>query len=170
MVLATFSTASRARSTSPPDPSAHQLSGDNAANPDLRSLDRLVGTWTLGEDTAGTTTYEWLPGHHFLLQHFDLTLHGHRVTGLEVIGHLKPFNEDPTTDIWSRAYDSNGNTLDYVYEVDDQTLTIWAGGKDSPAFYRGEFSSDGRTNTGTWTYPGGGYRSSMTRDKTQREG
>jgi hypothetical protein len=27
-----------------------------------------------------------------------------------------------------------------------------------------------RTNTGTWTYPGGGYRSSMTRDKTQREG
>ena len=56
-----------------------------------------------------------------------------------MIGHLKPFNEDPTTDIWSRAYDSNGNTLDYVYEVDDQTLTIWAGGKDSPAFYRGEF-------------------------------
>jgi hypothetical protein len=136
---------------------------DNAPNPDLHSLDRLVGTWTLGEDTTGTTTYEWLPGRHFLLQHFDLTLHGHRVTGLEVIGHLKPFNEDPTTDICSRAYDSNGNTLDYVYEVDDQTLTIWAGSKDSPAFYRGEFSSDGRTNTGTWTYPGGGYQSSMTR-------
>ena len=107
-------------------------SSDEAANPDLRSLDRLVGSWTLGEDTAGTATYEWLPGRHFLLQHFDLTLHGHRITGLEVIGHLKPFNEDPTIEIWSRAYDSNGNTLDYVYEVDDQTLTIWAEARTRP--------------------------------------
>lgn len=137
--------------------------GDEGTDPDLRSLDRLVGTWTLGEDTAGTVTYEWLPGGHFLIQRFDLTLHGHPVTGIEVIGHLKPFGEDASAEIWSRAYDDSGNTLDYVYEVDGQTLTIWAGGKDSPAFYRGEFSTDGRTNTGTWTYPDGGYRSSMTR-------
>jgi hypothetical protein len=52
----------------------------------------------------------------------------------------------------------------------DHLARAGPGGKDSPAFYRGEFSPDGRTNTGTWTYPGGGYRSSMTRDKTQREG
>jgi hypothetical protein len=129
-------------------------------NPDLRSLNRLVGTWTLGEDTTGTITYEWLPGGHFLIQRFELTLHGHVVSGLEVVGHLKPFGEDPTAEIWPRAYD---NTLDYVYELDENTLTIWAGGKNSTAFYRGEFSPDGRINIGAWTYPGGGYRSSMTR-------
>lgn len=46
---------------------------------------------------------------------------------------------------------------------DETTLTIWAGAKGSPAFYRGEFSPDGRSNTGTWAYPDGGYQSSMTR-------
>jgi hypothetical protein len=139
--------------------------GDTVPSADLQSLNRLVGTWMLGEDTTGTVIYEWLPGGHFLVQHFDLVLHGHPVTGMEVIGHLKPFDAEPTPDIWSRAYDNNGNTLDYVYEVDEHTLTIWAGGKGSPAFYHGEFSPDGRTNTGTWTYPGGGYRSSMTRQE-----
>ena len=133
-------------------------------NPDLRSLDRLVGTWTLGGDTSGTVSYEWMDGGYFLLQHFDLTLHGHRVTGMEVIGHWRPFGEDPGADISSRAYDMEGNTLDYVYEVEDNTLTIWAGAKGSPAFYRGEFSPDGRSNTGTWVYPDGGYQSSMTRE------
>jgi hypothetical protein len=101
---------------------------------------------------------------YFLLQHFDLILHGHRVTGLEVIGHWKPYEQEPERDICSRAYDNSGSTLDYVYEVDDDTLTIWAGAKGSPAFYRGKWSDDGRTNSGTWTYPGGGYQSSMTRE------
>jgi hypothetical protein len=134
------------------------------AHPDLKSLDRLIGTWQLGEDTTGTVTYEWLPGGHFLVQNFDLTVHDHTVTGIEVIGHLKPFGEEPSDEIWSRAFDNAGNTLDYVYEVTGDTLTIWAGEKHSPAFYRGEFSADGRTNVGEWTYPdGGGYRSSMTR-------
>jgi hypothetical protein len=64
----------------------------------------------------------------------------------------------------SRFYDSAGNTLDYVYELAGDKLTIWAGAKGSPAFYAGEFSTDGATLTGEWTYPGGGgYASTMTR-------
>ncbi|GAA3578190.1 hypothetical protein GCM10022197_39470 [Microlunatus spumicola] len=129
----------------------------------LESLEPLVGDWDLGEDTTGTVTYAWLPGKHFLVQHFDLVLHDHRVTGLEVIGHLRPYGQGPTPEIWSRAYDDAGNTLDYVYELEGRTLTIWAGGPGSPAFYRGTFAPDGRSGTGAWTYPGGGYRSSMTR-------
>ena len=63
-----------------------------------------------------------------------------------------------------RFYDSTGNTLDYVYELDGDTLTIWGGAKGSPAYYRGTFSPDGTAVTGEWTYPGGGgYRSTMTR-------
>lgn len=131
---------------------------------DLRSLDCLVGTWMLSGDTTGTLSYEWLEGGFFLLQRYDFDLFGHSVTGIEVIGHSRPYGEEPSPDLRSRAYDSGGNTLDYVYEVEGTTLTIWAGEKGSPAFFRGEFSADGRTNTGGWTYPGGGgYQCTMTR-------
>lgn len=54
--------------------------------------------------------------------------------------------------------------LDYVYEVEGDALTIWAGERGSPAYYRGTFSDDGNTQTGRWVYPdGGGYESTMTR-------
>ena len=57
-----------------------------------------------------------------------------------------------------------GNTLDYVYELDGETLMIWSGGKGSPASYRATFSDDGNTLAGNWVYPGGGgYESTMTR-------
>jgi hypothetical protein len=49
--------------------------------------------------------------------------------GIEVIGHLRPFGEEPSEDIRSRFYDSMGNTLDYVYELKGDTLTIWGGEK-----------------------------------------
>jgi hypothetical protein len=57
-----------------------------------------------------------------------------------------------------------GNTFDYEYEIDGDTLTIWAGGKGPAACYRSTFSSDGNTLTGSWVYPrGGGYDSVPTR-------
>jgi hypothetical protein len=137
---------------------------DSRPNSDLRTLDPLAGTWTLSGDTIGTVTYEWLPGGFFLLQRYDMVLHGHPVTGIEVIGHVRPFGQEPSREIRSRAYDNTGNTLDYVYKVDQHTLTIWAGEVGPPAYYRGEFSSDGRMNSGAWVYPdGGGYHSTMTR-------
>jgi hypothetical protein len=59
-----------------------------------------------------------------------------------------------------------GNTLDYVYELEGDTLTIWGGEKGSPAYYQGRFSEDGDTITGAWVYPGGGgYESTATRVK-----
>ena len=57
-------------------------------NPDLASLNRLVGTWDIGGDASGRVTYEWLPGGFFLLQHYCLTLFGHTVEGIEVIGQV----------------------------------------------------------------------------------
>jgi hypothetical protein len=57
-----------------------------------------------------------------------------------------------------------GNTLDYVYELEGDTLTIWGGEKGSPAYYRGTFSEDGKTVSGAWHYPGGGgYEATSTR-------
>lgn len=130
----------------------------------LRALDRLVGTWTLGGDTSGTVRYAWLPGGSFLLQHVDMVHGDNHIQGLEVIGHLKPFGEARSPDIHSRFYAASGDTLDYVYDLSGDTLTIWGGWRGSPASYTGTFSPDGRTCAGRWTFPGGGgYASTMTR-------
>ncbi len=140
-------------------------------NPDTQSQPPLAGAtgWYLATErrsgeTAGTVTYEWREGGFFLLQHFDFTLHGHPVRSLEVIGHLQPFGAAPSPEIRSRAYDSVGNTLDYVYELNGDTLMIWGGEKGSPAYFKGIFSADGSTLAGAWVYPGGGgYESTAVR-------
>lgn len=133
-------------------------------NPDLRTLDGLVGAWQLTGEAVGHISYEWMEGGFFLLQRYDFDHGGHRVTGIEVIGHAQEFGEEPSEDIVSRIYDNAGNTFSYAYEVTDETLTIWAGGKGSPAYYRGQFSENGNVNSGRWVYPdGGGYASTMTR-------
>ena len=131
---------------------------------EVRALDRLVGTWKVTGGAEGTVRYEWMPGRYFLLQHVDLTQFGEPVTGIEVIGKLRPFGEPAGEDVMSRYYDSLGNTLDYVYELTGDKLTIWGGAKGSPAYFEGTFSPDGNALTGEWVYPGGGgYRSAMTR-------
>jgi hypothetical protein len=137
----------------------------SAPHLDLSSLERLVGTWRVsGPDIEGQVTYRWMEGGHFLLQYVDFVHGGRAIKGMEVIGHLRPFGEAPSADIVSRFYDTQGNTLDYVYEVDGDTLTIWGGVRGSPAYYRGTFSADGTSNTGAWVYPGGGgYEATMTR-------
>src|SRR3990172_4337213 len=115
-------------------------------NPDLKSLERLVGTWKQSGGIEGEVIYEWTEGGFFLAQHVNLEHDGHKIKGLEVIGHLQLFGEEPSMDIKSRFYSFlDGMTLDYVYEVDGNTLTIWGGEKGSLAYYKGEFSDDGRS-------------------------
>jgi hypothetical protein len=131
---------------------------------DLEALDRLVGTWEVSGGVNGRVVYEWLEGGFFLLQHVDLRQQdGQPIKGIEVIGHERPFGAEPSPEVKSRFYDSLGNTLDYVYELDGDVLTIWGGEKGSPAYYRGTFSQDGNSCAGAWVYPGGGYESTMTR-------
>ncbi len=135
-------------------------------DPDLKSLDRLVGPWEISGGAQGKTTYEWMDGGFLLIQHVDLEHYSQKIKGVEIIGHERQFGAEPSEDIKSRFYDNMGNTLDYVYELDGNTLTIWAGEKGSPAYYKGKFSDDGNTMTGAWVYPGGGgYDSTATRVK-----
>lgn len=130
----------------------------------LRALDRLVGTWRVTGGAEGRVTYDWLEGGYFLRQQVALKQYGQRVTGVELIGNLRPFGESPSADVHSRFYDSAGNTLDYVYEIEGDMLHIWAGAKGSPAKFTGTFGDADRVVTGEWVYPGGGgYTSTMTR-------
>ncbi|MFE5858160.1 hypothetical protein ACFQ61_33705 [Streptomyces sp. NPDC056500] len=140
------------------------MSETNQPSTELKALDRLVGAWAVTGGAEGTVRYEWMPGRFFLMQHVKLTQFGEPVTGLELIGNLRPFGEPAGAEVVSRYYDSNGNTFDYVYELIGDKLIIWAGVKGSPAYYEGVFSADGLTATGDWVYPdGGGYTSTMTR-------
>ena len=136
-------------------------------NPDLKSLDRLIGTWKQSGELAGETTFEWAAGGFFLIQRVDFVHGGNKIKGIEIIGHEFEFGAEPSVDIKSRFYSYlDGMTLDYVYEIEGDTLTIWGGEKGSPAYYKGEFSTDGNTLTGGWTYPGGGgYKATSTRVK-----
>jgi hypothetical protein len=94
-----------------------------------------------------------MDGSFFLLQHVELEQYGQRTKGIEIIGHEHPFEAEPSADITSRFSDSMGNTLDYVDELEGDTLTIWGGEKGSPAYYKGRFSDDGNTMTGEWVRP-----------------
>lgn len=133
-------------------------------SPALQALDRLVGTWTVSGGAEGTVSYEWMDGGYFLLQRVDLHQFGQHITGMEVIGNLRPFGEPAGADVVSRFYDSTGNTLDYVYELDGDTLRIWAGAKGSPAYYEGAIADGDTVIRGDWVYPGGGgYSSTSTR-------
>jgi hypothetical protein len=148
------------------DPSAEEYGFPAPPEPSdaVRALDRLVGTWRVTGGAAGEVTYSWMKGGYFLIQQVSLEQFGQRVEGVEIIGNLRPFGEEPGVDVVSRFYDSTGNTLDYVYELVGDTLTIWAGAKGSPAKYVGTFQSPGDVVTGAWEYPGGGgYQATMTR-------
>lgn len=129
----------------------------------MRALDRLVGTWDVTGGAQGTVTYEWMDGGHFLLQHVALGSGDDANTGLEVIGHLHPLMGEPSEHVHSRFYGSDGATLDYVYELDGDDLTIWGDEIGSPAAFRGSFEADGDVLRGGWTWPGGGYECVSTR-------
>ena len=132
---------------------------------ELAALDRLVGTWKVTGGAGGTVRYRWLDGGFFLIQDVDLEQFGEGITGMEVIGRERPFGaEESSAEIKSRFYGRNGETLDYVYELDGDVLTIWCGGKGSPAYYRGSFDATGDILAGAWVYPGGGgYDATSTR-------
>jgi hypothetical protein len=136
-------------------------------NPDLASLERLIGVWKQSGGVEGEITYEWAEGGFFLIQRVEFVHDGRQIKGLEIIGHEQGFGGEPGRDIKSRFYSFlDGMTLDYVYEMEGDTLTIWGGEKGSPAYYKGRLSKDGHTLTGGWVYPGGGgYEAVSTRVK-----
>jgi hypothetical protein len=133
----------------------------NTPHPMLRILEPLVGTWQVsGPGHHGTVTYAWMPGGHFLVQHVELEQDGQATTGVEYIGY-----DAESGTLKTHFFGSNGDILEYTYELVDRELTIWFGAPGSPARYHGTFDAEGTSATGAWAWPGGGYDSTMTRDR-----
>lgn len=143
------------------------LAGMSQPTPDprLKALDVLAGTWDVsGPEIKGRVRFEWLEGNFYLVQHYDLNYSGHLIKGIEIIGFERKFGANaPGEHITSHVFDNEGNSLDYIYELEGDRLTIWGGEIGSPAAFRGMFSPDRNTLTGGWEWPGGGYESTMTR-------
>jgi hypothetical protein len=130
----------------------------------LQTLDRLVGAWHIIGGADGTVTYEWMEGGHFLIQRVQLSQNGQEVKGIEMIGHLNPFGECKSSEIRSPYYDTLGNTFDYVYEMEGDSLVIWAGDKGAPSYYKWTYRSDRNSHSRAWHYPSEeGYESTITR-------
>ena len=139
--------------------------------PGLRMLDKLVGTWDVkGRESGkegeinGQVTFEWMDGGFFLRQTVAINHIGTRVSGIEIIGYERNGGaDDAGTGCTSHFFDNFGNHFEYVWEANQKDLTIWGGYVGSPAYFKGQFSDDNNVLTGTWKWPGGGYRSTMKR-------
>jgi hypothetical protein len=111
----------------------------------------VVGTWKLTGGAEGEIRYEWMEGGFFLAQHVNLTAFGRNIGGIEVIGHLHRIGERPTGEIWTRFYSFlDGLTLDYVYELDGKTPTIWFMRKNSDNRFKATFSDNANSFKGAW--------------------
>ena len=141
-----------------------------APNPALKQLDKLVGTWDVSDpsgkgEISGQVRFEWIEGGYFLVQHLYLEHSGHQIRGMEIIGYNRDWDGATSPDCTSHLFDNQGNTFTYVWDVEDDALTIWGGERNSPAYFNGKFSDNHNTLTGAWVWPGGGYASEMTRSK-----
>ncbi|WP_433164176.1 hypothetical protein [Kribbella sp. CA-247076] len=125
----------------------------------LRSLEPLLGTWKVeGPGTSGTVQYAWPDFDGWMLQHIRIVAGTQPTRGLELIGY-----DAETGTLRSRFFGSGGELLEYTYVLEGRVLTIYHGGTDSPAKFVGTFNDDFTVNTGAWSWPGGGYESTMTK-------
>lgn len=128
-------------------------------DPDLRRLDRLLGTWNVSGGAQGRVTYEWMEGGFFLLQHVELEQDGQKVRGIEIIGHERQFGAEPSQEITSGT----------------PRLRVRATGaiphdlgrrEGSPAYSQGRFGDDGRHRHRRLAVSG--WRLSLDRDQAGR--
>jgi hypothetical protein len=123
------------------------------ASPALAALSPFVGVWATegemkGDKPSGAGTsftasdrYEWLPGGHFLLHHFDADMPEGKVSGIEVIGCSADGKRYPM-----HSFDNQGTEGLMHAQVDG---TNWRFLGDSLRF-TGGFHEQGRLFAGLW--------------------
>jgi hypothetical protein len=139
-------------------------------DPRLKALDKLVGTWELkhrdlktGEEWPGKDRFEWMDGGFFMAFHHEEF--GKNIKGTMIIGYEQGWGEtEPSKELIGHWFESSsGNHFVYTWEVDDKNLIFWLGKRDSDAAFKGQFSDNLRTVTGTWKWADGGYDLTMTK-------
>jgi hypothetical protein len=116
----------------------------------------LVGKWKATDPSGsgaidGATTFEWMEGGNFLLQHVDFG----DSKGIEIIG----FDEESKS-LRSHYFDGSGKILEYTYELHDDTLTVSIDMPRSKGQFIAKFSDNGNTYTGSWNWTQDGVKES----------
>lgn len=134
------------------DSTAAPDTGMAGPDPALRKLDRFVGTWQMHGRTLDSnvdnvfarTTFEWLPGGHFMTQRFAADFMGMEIESFEVIGY------DPQTRTFPSTVYANlaQAPLPYRWQVDGDELTIKA--EAAGATFHGRWNQDGTVFSGGW--------------------
>jgi hypothetical protein len=129
-------------------------------HPELKKFGHLIGSWSNEGGAPGASTYEWGLGGHYLIQQFETeTPRGRRLRGVEYI----TWDQD-TQSLRSHLMADDGSNFTYTHQVDpDGTVWSWFGDKGSDNFFKGKISEDGKTITGRWQWPGGGFDATSTR-------
>jgi hypothetical protein len=131
-------------------------------DPTIGRLTPLVGEWSMvaefqgapAADSGARVVFEWMPGKRFLIQRWKLPgldpLNA-PAAGIALIG------ADPESEgsFLQHYFDSRGAARIYKMSVGDGVWKLW---RDSPDFspldfsqrYRGAFSNDGLTISGSW--------------------
>lgn len=139
-------------------------------DPRLQFFNKLVGTWNLkhrdlktGEEWLGRDTFQWMDGGFFLAFHHEEF--EKNIKGLMIIGYEKKWGEDtPSEEVIGHWFESStGSHYIYIWEVDDKSVIFWLEGRDSGMSFKGTFSDDHKTISGTWKWPDGGYDLIMTK-------
>lgn len=123
-------------------------------HPAMKPLERLLGVWETEGEAPGRSTYRMGLGGHYFIQEFETTTpNGRTLSGIEYV----TWDED-TQSLRSHLMADDGSNFAYTYQLDDDgTMWTWFGGKDSDNFFKGTLSEDGKTVTGRWQWPGGGF-------------
>lgn len=136
-----------------------------ASREPLQPFARLIGDWKLThrdlatkKEWSGRDTFAWLPGGHFLAFHHHEDGNG-GIDGIMIIGQEMGWEEtEPGSEIVGHWFESSsGHHYTYIWEIDGNTLQFWLNNRQSDMFFKGEFSKDDTTISGTWKWPGGGY-------------
>jgi hypothetical protein len=78
-----------------------------------------------------------MDGGFYLVQHVEVDYAGRKVHGFEYVGY-----DDAGTSLHSYFFSNEGPgpfggvAIEYVWDVDDETLTIWGGEVGSPALWQ----------------------------------
>ncbi|MCD9086956.1 hypothetical protein [Stenotrophomonas sp. SY1] len=117
-----------------------------------RRLDVLAGAWqttitalepdgSAGAVSQASDIYTWMPNGHFLMHEVDAAMGSERVQSVEVIGI-----NAASGGFFSRSYDPDGSTNDFVSRIDGLEYTI----SGEVQRFAGHFSDDGLRLTGEW--------------------
>ncbi|GAA0955034.1 DUF1579 family protein [Actinocorallia libanotica] len=125
-----------------------------APRPENRRLNALVGRWrSQGRMTAtptdpeiriaGSDTYEWLAGEHFLIHRVDVRMNDEHVEVIEMIGPYDPASRTYPM----RSFDNRGEFVTMRASVDDDGVWTFAGETERATLVIAE---DGGSMTAEW--------------------